>query len=441
MAITFPCLKQAPLAKPEFKPGFRLSDLPKESLWGAHDPAIYKDPVTGIYYAYCTHYTYYRSRDLISWENAGRIMKEPPQFAMDWTKSGDMWAPDIIKVGDEYRMYCSSSSWGVQQSMIYLAVADHADGPFIPSGPVLKTNADSPVNGIDANLIVEEGTGEHYMVYGSFWGGCRIIKLNRETGLAAEEGYGRCLARRPRFMDNAIEGPYIRYNQETGYYYLFVSYGSLNSDYSIRVGRSRSILGPYLDQNGRDMTDMEDTDNSIGFMAACGYHFEGGTAYMGPGHNSVLCDDDGRWYMVCHIREACFKHPEISTMHIYQMFFTEDGWPVLNPMRYAGEKRQKVERQDVIGHYDRIRLAPAMPQGVASSVYLKLAENGRAECCSMIGEWKMSGPDTIEIVYGPIVEKLIVCPAWNWEAMKPALCLTGTDSKGVCVWAMRVLDY
>ncbi len=436
--IQFPHPEKPPAGKPEFHPGFHPSEVPEDSVWFAHDPAIFKDPDSGYYYAYCTHYVYYRSRDLINWENRGKVMESVPKEAEEWTHSKDMWAPDIIKVGKEYRLYCSNSSWGVQQSVIFLAVSDCAEGPFVPRGIVLKTDETMPVNGIDANLIVEEETGDIYMVYGSFWGGCHLLKLDKETGLAAEPGVGICLARRPKFMDTAVEGPYIRYNRETGYYYLFVSYGSLNSDYSIRVGRSRSLAGPYLDHNGREMTDLDDVENSIGFMPACGYHFEGDTAYMGPGHNSVLCDDDGRWYLVCHIREADFKRPQISTMHIYQMFFTEDGWPVLNPMRYAGERRQKIEKKDIVGQYDRIRLAPLMPQGVADSVSLKLKESGRMECCSIIGTWEVSGEDTITLSYGPIKETLIVCPAFDWEKMEPTLSLTGTDSKGICIWGRKV---
>jgi arabinan endo-1,5-alpha-L-arabinosidase len=435
--IEFPYVDRAPVGKPEFHPGFDPKEIPGDSVWFAHDPAIFKDEGTGYYYAYCTHYVYYRSRDLIHWENMGKVMEEPPVEAVEWTHSKDMWAPDVIKVGKEYRMYCSNSSWGVQQSVIYLAVAKHPEGPFVPKGIVLKTDDTMPVNGIDANPVVEEETGEMYMAYGSFWGGCYLLKLDKKTGLAGEKGVGICLARRPKFMDTAIEGPYIRYHKETGYYYLFVSYGSLNSDYSIRVGRSKKITGPYLDHNGRDMRDLEDTENGIGFMAACGYHFEGDTAYMGPGHNSVLCDD-GRWYLVCHIREADFKRPQISAMHIYQMFFTKDGWPVLNPMRYAGERRQRIERKDIVGQYDRIRLAPAMPQGVTNSVYLKLNANGRMECCSIVGTWKMSGEDTITISYGPVKEELIVCPAWDWEKMEPTLALTGVDSKGIAIWGRKV---
>ena len=41
--------------------------------------------------------------------------------------SEDIWAPDIVKVGKEYRLYCSNSSWGVRQSCIFLAVADRPE--------------------------------------------------------------------------------------------------------------------------------------------------------------------------------------------------------------------------------------------------------------------------------------------------------------------------
>lgn len=107
-------------------------------------------------------------------------------------------------------------------------------------------------------------------------------------------------------------------------------------------------------------------------------------------------------------------------------------------MRYAGERRQKIERKDIVGRYDRIRLAPAMPQGVTNSVSLKLNQNGRMECCSIIGTWKMKGEDMIELQYGPIKETLFVCPAWDWERMEPTLALTGTDNQGICIFGRKI---
>ncbi len=182
-------------------------------------------------------------------------------------------------------------------------------GLFEPKGCVLKTTEKFPqsvTNAIDANIIEDAKTGEQYMFYGSFWGGCHVLKLNKTTGFAEEEGIGVCIARRPKWQSGSMEIPHMVYNAQNNYYYLFVSYGSLKSDYNIRVGRSRSICGPFIDFHGKDLIADEDGDNSTGLLAMCGYQWNEGQAYMGPGHNSVLHDVNGRWYLVCHIRRKNF---------------------------------------------------------------------------------------------------------------------------------------
>ena len=437
--LIFPNKPKDPLPMPEFKgkPDPKVKP-PKESLWGSHDPAIYRDPVSGNYYTYCTGAIARRSVDMITWENIGKVVENPPKESMDWVGDPGIWAPDIIKVGDEYRLYCSNSTWGVRQSCIFLAVADNPEGPFIPRGCVLKTSENLPVNAIDANLIIEEETGDHYMSYGSFWGGMHILKLDPKTGLAAEEGIGKCIARRPKWADCAIEGPYIRYNPDTNYYYLFVSYGSLKTDYNIRVGRSKNLLGPYFDPNGREMTDLDDYKNEVGFMMACGYRFEDGQAWMGPGHNSVLRDDDNSWYLVCHIRPHNFKRVPISTMHIHKIFWTPDGWPVASPECYAGEKDQAIEKKWIVGDYERIKLVPTIPQGVLNSVPLTLHENGKMECCSIHGHWEQVDDTTIKIFYGNIAETCKISAAWDWEKGEPTIIFTGKDQYGVGVWGKKI---
>merc|ERR1712061_141269 len=56
-----------------------------------------------------------------------------------------------------------------------------------------------------------------------------------------------------------IEAPYIYYNAEQDYYYLFVNWGTccsgIDSTYNIRIGRSRNVEGPYEDQDGNRMLD------------------------------------------------------------------------------------------------------------------------------------------------------------------------------------------
>ena len=414
---------------------------PAHSTWFTHDPAIYHDPVSKDYFLYCTDAKCMRSHDMIVWETLGKAVEKPPKEAIDWTGSDAIWAPDIVKVGDEYRLYCSNSSFGSQRSCIFLAVSDKADGPFIPKGVVFRSDESMSVNAIDANIIEDVRNGKQYMVYGSFWGGCHIIELNKETGFARDTSGqpGICLARRPLWTDGAIEGPYIIYNEKTDYYYLFVSYASLRSDYNIRVGRSRNVTGPYLDHNGRNMTDLDDGDCSIGYMPACGYKFDDDpVGFMGPGHNSVLHDSDDEWYLICHIREHNFRGEEPSTLHIRKMLWTSDGWPVVSPEIYSGEKAQPVSADMVCGNYERIRLTPTVPQGMLTSVKMSLHPDGSGFLANSIRiHWELADEFTIKITYGPSTELLKVLPAWDYEAWKPALVLTGTDNHHICVWGKK----
>ena len=51
----------------------------------------------------------------------------------------------------------------------------------------------------------------------------------------------------------SIEGPYILYDKDSDYYYLFVSYGNLQREggYQMRVFRSKTVDGEYVDMNGK----------------------------------------------------------------------------------------------------------------------------------------------------------------------------------------------
>ena len=440
--FTFPKEPLRPVEKPRPpKPGEKPSPLPSHSTWFTHDPAIFHDPVSNDYFLYCTHYRTMRSHDLITWECIGNYMNEAPAEAQEWTKSKDIWAPDIVKVDNEYRLYCSNSSWGVRQSCIFLATSDTAEGPFTYKGMVLRSSDALNVNAIDANIISDEETGRQYMVYGSFWGGCHILELDKETGLAKNgpDDPGICVARRPQWADCAIEGPYIIYNPDTRYYYLFVSYASLKSDYNIRVGRSRSVTGPYLDHNNRDMTDLSDTDATLGYMLACGYRFDDDpVGYLGPGHNSVLHDSDDEWYLVCHIRPHNFRGGEPSLLHIHKMVWSFDGWPLMSPEPYAGEKLQPVDASMLPGNYERIKLLPLVPQGILNSVKMSLAEDGTGFLADSIPlHWELIDSTSIKVTYANITETFRVLAAWDSEAWCSTLALTGCDENHICVWGKK----
>lgn len=403
-----------------------------------HDPAIYRDDVTGKYYVYSTGAMGFVSDDLVNFKSLGRVAEVLPE-AKEWTGGSDIWAPDIVKVGDEYRLYCSNSTWGVQQSCIFLAVSDKAEGPFVPKAPVIKTSDKLPVNGIDANIITDAKTGEMYMLYGSFWGGAHILKLDTKTGLAAQEGVGTCVCKRPSWLSTAIEGPYMIYNKETDYYYLFVSYGSLKTDYNIRVGRSKSVTGPFVDIAGNNMTSEPDISKDPGYLLMAGYTYDEGKAYMAPGHNSVLQDTDGKAYIVYHIREKRFNHdPGPSQMQIRQIFWNEEGWPVASAytMEETGGSLDLVSQDTltmkaVAGRYQRITFAKAYPQGISTAVPMLLREDGYFESCSIQGTWKLDNGRII-INYGPFAESALCYGGNGFMGISGITNLYGQSTEFIC---------
>lgn len=435
--FVYPKEPKRPVPRPTEEEIRTRSPLPEDSLWFTHDPAVYHDRATGKYYIYATDALGLESDDLINWKRNGKIVPAPSADAKEWTGSDGIWAPDIVKVGDEYRLYCSNSRFGVQVSSIFMATSDKASGPFTPQKSVFKSDTSMPVNAIDANIIEDVKTGRQYMAYGSFWGGVHIIELDKETGYAKEEGLGKCLARRPICFDGAIEGPYIIYNPDTEFYYLFVSYGSLKYDYNIRVGRSKEVTGPYLDHNGRDLTDLGDRDCTLGYMLACGYKFDDARGWMGPGHNSVLHDDDGKWYIVHHVRPHNFRYGDISTMHVRQILWSDDGWPLASPEIYTGEKVQPVTVDMIPGSYERIKLAPTVPQGISVSVPLELLPDGKLICCSVMGSWELVDEYTLKLTYGDDTEIVKLLPVWDYEVWKPTLAFTGTNQDHICIWGKK----
>ena len=96
-------------------------------------------------------------------------------------------------------------------------------------------NIDWP-NCIDP-AVFYDADGKMWMVYGSWSGGIFLLELDEETGYPihpetdeadnVNKYYGKRLCGGGH---NSIEGPYIQYDEKSGYYYLLVSYGGLNRD-------------------------------------------------------------------------------------------------------------------------------------------------------------------------------------------------------------------
>ena len=86
-----------------------------------------------------------------------------------------------------------------------------------------------------------------------------------------------------RRLQIGSEGPYILYDEESGYYYLFVS---MVSDERGRLSdgvRSKTVDGEYVDMNG-----AYPGWDAYGLKLSGNYLAGLNKAYMATGHNSAL---------------------------------------------------------------------------------------------------------------------------------------------------------
>ncbi len=439
---------------PEDTKLYDTSILNDESRWtvnNAHDPAIIQTDQG--YYVYSTDVRVAgepkpgvmvrKSTDLIHWTWVGQALPGIPQEASDWTGAVNLWAPDVIKVGDTYRMYYSASSFGSTRSAIGLQTSTSPEGPWTDEGIVVKTDAQEKdrLNAIDANPALD-ADGKMWMVYGSFFDGIYIAELDPATGKFKQDGYGKRIAARDRdTADGAVEGPYIIYHPTFKKYYLFVSYDSLFEDYNVRVGRSDAITGPYTDANGRNLLDTEHLPQyEVGTKLLGGYRFSEGEGWIAPGHNSVLQDGDD-YYIVHHARGETDKH--WPYLHVRKMLWTSGGWPVVSPERYAGEKEQPIPQSMLAGIWEGMAMDPSV-NGQVQSVPFTLTGKGKIEAENGAGTWTFDGKQTLTLTWraspwgGASTEEMKLLPAWDWERNQPVLVMTGMNDHGIAVWGKQI---
>ena len=129
-----------------------------------------------------------------------------------------------------------------------------------------KYNHEACPNAIDPSVFYD-GDGRMWMVYGSWSGGIFLLELDEATGKVihpeadpennVDPYFGKRLIGGGH---KSIEAPYILRDEQSGYYYLFVSYGSLvrTGGYQIRVFRSETPDGAVQEfQAGRRVCGYE----------------------------------------------------------------------------------------------------------------------------------------------------------------------------------------
>ncbi len=441
---------------------------------------------------------YRRSTDLVNWEFLGMVIPETPLWIKDSLNSMrsraglspidnpiyKYRAPVVRKAGNKYRMYYSihidnyiltgkpntadnfDHSWNERAFIGLMETHDLGGNVWEDKGMVLSSFTDKGtnwsrdnVNDVDAYYkwnatdpsFIINLESEHWLVYGSWHSGIVALQLNPETGKPYQlgessdknnqENYGQPIySRSPGSRWQGSEAPEVIYNEQTGYYYLFLAYDESNVAYNTRVCRADHIYGPYYDFTGNNVTQ---NGGDIYPVITHPYKFDNHSGWVGLSHTSIIRDDDGNWFYCSHARlpentNRNSRSNEIMMGHIRKMRWTTDGWPVVMPERYAGVPEVEIDESDLIGSWELIFLDY---QSGRQQTSVKLTLNADNTTNGALNDKWSYNIETKELSIGNQI--LFIEREVNWEAVssklrKPTLVFAGLNNSGISLWGKKV---
>jgi arabinan endo-1,5-alpha-L-arabinosidase len=429
----------------------------KWSVYNVHDPSVLKDG--DWYYMYSTDVGYgidvrsgiqvRKSKDLVEWQFVGWVFDDLPKLASNFIKASggtpnnSLWAPYIMKVGSEYRLYYSLASNAFRVSCIGLATASSPTGPWTEKGlAVTSTDGYPGTNAIDPTVVTTP-SGDMWMVYGSAWDGLFELKLDASTGFAAASGdKGKRIVRRGitgGVYNGNLEGAELIYNSALKKYYLFVAYDWIDTKYNVRVFRSSNPDGPFLDYNDADVDNQEDN----GPMIEAPYQFSGHGGWQGTSHCGVFKDGSGQYYIANQGRPSVDKY--YMDLHLRKIFWTEDGWPVVSPERYAWEDNSNVAKDSITGNWERIDLNYNVVPGYGNEqTYpdLQISKPMSIDAAGTIdgdgaSTWTYAAPWLQLKFSNGTTAKVMVQKGRDWENKKSTIIFTGLNNSGIAVWGKK----
>ena len=311
-----------------------------------HDPVMAFEDSTYYIFATGMGIQQMTSADRKNWT----VLSEPAMSVIpQWTRDSvpgfrsHVWAPDVINYHGKWWLAYSCSTFGRNGSAIGLLSKRSLAFPTWDDEGCIVTSRErrDNWNAIDPNVVIDDQDNP-WLVWGSFWDGIQLVRLDTTMHIAKGE-QPRTIARRYNLTDpdgkktlstnpnppknptsdfagpNAIEAPFIFKHND--FYYLFVSWdyccqGS-KSNYRVAVGRSKTVDGPYLDPDG---IDMRDGGGKL-FLEGDKKNFEA------AGHCAAY-HMDGEDIFICH--GYSIAHNGASILIQRPITWTADGWPKLN---------------------------------------------------------------------------------------------------------------
>ena len=257
-------------------------------------------------------------------------------------------------------------------------------------------------NAIDPTVFFDASGKKLFMSYGSWSGGIFVLEIDRKTGIPKYPGKDGTDSSSGNYIDRYFgvhisggdgqsgEGPYIRYDKNTGFYWFYETYGYLEATggYNMRLFRSKHLYGPYYDPAGNQAQNSKTGCSEFGVKLIGNYQFSNQVGYRSAGHNSAFVTDDGNYYLVFH-QKFLTGQEDGHQIRVRQQFLNEDKWLVTAVYENRNEKIAKYTYNDVVGTYEFINHGNAEKDAsMLQTKTIKLEKSGKITG-DEAGTWSM----------------------------------------------------
>jgi len=281
---------------------------------GAHDPSqMWVN--NGSYFVYCTGQGIYEikssSTSFSSYSTRSNVI---PNYS--WIQNyvsgfaGFYWAPELMWMNNKYYLFYACSM-GARPCCIGVASSPSLTSPvWTDLGMVVYSDNSTVYGCIDPDVFWAQN-GTLWLAAGSHLNGIFLQQLNPATAKPLN-------STRYNIANDNCEAAHIDYNG--GYYYVFFNRGTCcagtASTYTIYVGRSTNLTGPYLDKNGKDCK----ASGGTVFLKSTG-------RYIGPGQYGYGCGK-----LTYHFYDG--NDNGVPKLAINTVTWT-GGWPVAGTLKSA----------------------------------------------------------------------------------------------------------
>ena len=305
------------------------------------DPDVWQGD-DGNYYTFSTAGAKYSgglgkflcSEDMVRWDTIPDYVWTLETLAQLKKYGDNIWAPQVVKIKDQWLMYVSCYTSESKSAIAVLTLdsetfptGDGAHGPWSFHSVLTQSSVSKINDTIDPFVVEDPETGKVWMFFGGVDKVYRVELASDGLSLAEENPTYTHVAGLKYSEDHSrekvFEASSLYYHD--GYWYLFVSAG-LYSDYSysLKVGRSETLTGDFVDKNGNSLKD--------GIATKILSTPKSSTDFWGPGHNGgIFKDIEGRTYMYyhCHAKDVPVTVAGYTprALMLQQMFWGENGWP------------------------------------------------------------------------------------------------------------------